>query len=175
MGVDHVQSLGHLDGAVEYGLALRQDLAGVLRRLRPEIVIGMNHELTWGDGRSVNHADHRAGTAVLDACRERCQRVGLPRPGGSLAGDRQHYISGTAAPTHYVDVTDTIEAGVASLRQHRAYIELGTDFDPDAFLRDISGYGGMAAGCQYAVLFRLSTAPDGDLAPAAPRPQRRAS
>ncbi len=31
-------------------------------------------------------------------------------------------------------------------------IGLGTDFDPDRFLRDNAGYGGMAAGCEYAVL-----------------------
>ncbi len=31
---------------------------------------------------------------------------------------------------------------------------LGTDFDPDAFLRSIAGYGGMAAGCEFAVLFQ---------------------
>ena len=35
----------------------------------------------------------------------------------------------------------------------QAYIDgLGTDFDPDEFLRNIAGYGGMAAGCEYAVL-----------------------
>jgi hypothetical protein len=60
-----------------------------------------------------------------------------------------------ASPTHYVDVTDTIDTGVASLREHKAYIEgLGTDFDPDEFLRSIAGYGGMAAGCDMAVLLQ---------------------
>ena len=32
--------------------------------------------------------------------------------------------------------------------------ELLCDFDPDRFLRDIAGYGGAAAGCEYAMLFR---------------------
>lgn len=49
VGVEHVEFLGHLDGAVEYGLELRRDLAGAIRRLRPEIVIGMNFDLTWGE------------------------------------------------------------------------------------------------------------------------------
>jgi hypothetical protein len=31
---------------------------------------------------------------------------------------------------------------------------LGTDFDPDRFLRDMAGYDGMAAGCDYAVLLQ---------------------
>jgi LmbE family N-acetylglucosaminyl deacetylase len=156
VGVHHVEFLGHVDGAVEYGLALRRDLAGALRRLRPEIVIGMNFDLTWGEGGSVNHADHRAvGLAVLDACRDAANEWVFPELGGPWAGVKAVYISGTEAATHYVDVTASIDAGIASLRQHRAYIDaLGTDFDPDAFLRNIAGYGGMAVGCQYAVLFQ---------------------
>jgi LmbE family N-acetylglucosaminyl deacetylase len=67
VGVHHVEFLGHPDGTVEYGLKLRRDLAGALRRLCPEVVIGMNFDLTWGEGGDVNHADHRAvGLAVLD-------------------------------------------------------------------------------------------------------------
>jgi len=53
-----------------------------------------------------------------------------------------------------VDVTATIDAGIASLREHRAYIDgLGREFDPDEFLRNIAGYAGMGAGCEYAVAF----------------------
>jgi LmbE family N-acetylglucosaminyl deacetylase len=156
VGVDHVEFLGHRDGTVEYGLALRRDLAGALRRLRPEVVIGMNFDLTWGEGGSVNHADHRAvGLAVLDACRDAANEWLFTEQGTPWAGIKAVYISGTDSSTHYVDVTATIEAGVASLREHGAYIEaLGTDFDPDTFLRNITGYGGMAAGCEYAVLFQ---------------------
>jgi hypothetical protein len=65
------------------------------------------------------------------------------------------YVAATGNPTHFVDVTDTIDAGIASLREHRAYIDgLGGDFDPDEFLRNMAGYLGMAAGCEYAVGFR---------------------
>jgi len=34
---------------VETGVALRRDIAGALRRARPDIVITMNFDLTWGD------------------------------------------------------------------------------------------------------------------------------
>ena len=52
-------------------------------------------------------------------------------------------------PTHFVDVTETIGLGVASLREHRAYIEgLGREFDPDEFLRSMAGYVGLGAGCR---------------------------
>jgi LmbE family N-acetylglucosaminyl deacetylase len=156
VGVDHVEFLGHPDGAVEYGLTLRHDLAGALRRLRPDVVIGMNFDLTWGDGGSVNHSDHRAvGLAALDACRDAANQWVFSEQGDPWDGIKAVYIAGTDAANHYVDVTDTIDVGVASLREHRAYIAgLGTDFDPDSFLRNISGYGGMAAGCEFAVLFQ---------------------
>jgi LmbE family N-acetylglucosaminyl deacetylase len=156
VGVQHVEFLGHADGSVEPGLALRRDIAGALRRLRPEVVVTMNFELTWGDGGSVNHADHRAvGLATLDACRDAANRWMFSEQGDPWPGIKVVYVSGTSAPTHFVDVTATIDAGVTSLREHKAYIDgLGTDFDPDEFLRNISGYGGMAAGCEYAVLFQ---------------------
>jgi LmbE family N-acetylglucosaminyl deacetylase len=156
VGVHHVEFLGHPDGAVEYGLKLRRDLAGALRRLRPEVVIGMNFDLTWGDGGNVNHADHRAvGLAVLDACRDAANEWVFPDLGAPWNGIKATYIGGTENATHYADVTDTIDSGIASLREHRAYIEgLGTDFDPDAFLRNIAGFAGMAVGCEFAVLFQ---------------------
>ncbi len=156
VGVSHVEFLGHADGSVEPGLALRRDLAGALRRLRPQVVLTMNFELTCGDGGSVNHADHRAvGLSTLDACRDAANRWMFPELGDPWQGIEVIYVAGTSAPSHFVDVTATIDDGVASLREHKAYIDgLGTDFDPDEFLRNITGYGGMAAGCEYAVLFQ---------------------
>jgi len=160
VGVDNVEFLGHTDGSVEYGLPLRRDLAGAIRRLRPEIVIGMNFNLTWGEGGSINHADHRAvGLAALDAVRDAANEWVFSDVGTAWGGVSAIYISGTEAPTHFVDVTGTIDAGVASLKEHHAYIAaLGTDFDPDDFLRNITGYGGMAAGCDFAVLFQAFSA-----------------
>jgi LmbE family N-acetylglucosaminyl deacetylase len=156
VGVRHVEFLGLPDGAVEYGLPLRRALAGAIRRLRPQVVIGMNFDLTWGEGGSVNLADHRAvGLAILDACRDAANEWVFTDQGEPWSGITAVYISGTEHSTHFVDVTDSIDAGVASLREHAAYIAgLGTDFDPDTFLRNISGYGGMAAGCEFAVLFQ---------------------
>jgi hypothetical protein len=63
-------------------------------------------------------------------------------------------VASTGSATHFVDVTATIDAGIASLREHRAYIDgLGREFDPDEFLRNMAGYVGLGAGCEYAVAF----------------------
>jgi LmbE family N-acetylglucosaminyl deacetylase len=156
VGVSHVEFLGLPDGALEYGVTLRRDLCGAFRRLRPDVVITMNFDLTWGDDGPVNHADHRAvGLAALDACRDAANRWLFPDLGEPWQGITAGYVAAMSPPTHFVDVGDTLARGIASLEQHRAYIDgLGTDFDPEDFLTNMAGFAGMAAGCEYAVLLR---------------------
>jgi LmbE family N-acetylglucosaminyl deacetylase len=156
VGVSTVEFLDHPDGLVEYGIPLRRDLAAAFRRLQPEVVITMSFDLTWGEEGPVNHADHRAvGLAVVDACRDAANEWVFPEAGPRSTGLRDTYVASVGNPTHYVDVTATIDAGIASLREHRAYLDgLGQDFDPDEFLRDMAGYVGLGAGCEYAVAFR---------------------
>ncbi len=156
VGVSHVEFLGYPDGAVEYGVALRRDLAGAFRRLRPDVVVTMNFDPSWGDGGGFNHADHRAvGLAAIDACRDAANRWLFPELGEPWQGIGAAYVAASNPPSHYVDVGDTLAKGVVSLQEHRAYIEgLGSDFDAEDFLTNMAGFGGMAAGCDFAVLFR---------------------
>ena len=156
VGVSGVDFLGHPDGLVEYGVPLRRDITAAIRRHRPDVVITMSFDLTWGEEGPVNHADHRAvGLATLDACRDAANSWLFPEAGKAWNGVKAMYVAGTANPTHFVDVTDTIDLGVASLREHKAYLDgLGRDFDPDEFLRNMAGYVGLGAGVDYAVGLR---------------------
>jgi len=156
VGVSSVEFLDHPDGLVEYGLPLRRDLAAAFRRLQPEVVITMSFDLTWGEDGPVNHADHRAvGLAVLDACRDAANEWVFTESGPPCRTIRDAYVAASGNPTHFADVTGTIEAGIASLREHRAYLDgLGGDFDPDEFLRNMAGFVGLGAGTEYAVGFR---------------------
>jgi LmbE family N-acetylglucosaminyl deacetylase len=157
VGVRTVEFLdGHVDGVIEYGLPLRRDLATAIRRHRPELVVSSNHTETWG-GLSFNMADHRhVGLAALDASRDAGNRWIFTDAGEPWSGVRRVAMGGSPRPTHYVDVGATIDTGIASLREHAAYIEgLGTDFDPDAFLRGNARAAGEAAGCDYATTFQL--------------------
>jgi LmbE family N-acetylglucosaminyl deacetylase len=156
VGVSEVLFLGHPDGLIEYGVPLRRDLARALRQLQPDVVITMSFDLTWGDDGPVNHADHRAvGLAVLDACRDAANEWVFRDLALPPARVKDAYVVASADPSHFVDVTDSIDAGVASLREHGAYLAgLGGDFDPDEFLRQMAGYVGMGAGCDYAVGLR---------------------
>jgi LmbE family N-acetylglucosaminyl deacetylase len=156
VGVKQVEFLGHPDGLIEAGVALRRDIAGTIRRFRPDMVMTMNFDLTWGEGGGVNHSDHRGvGLTVLDACRDAANRWLFPELGAAWSGVQYVYVAAASSPTHYVDVSGTLDLGVASLREHGAYIAgLGGEFDPDEFIRSVCGFGGQAAGCQYAVTFQ---------------------
>lgn len=156
VGVSEVEFLGLADGLVEYGVSLRHDLAAAFRRLRPEVVLTMSFDLTWGDVGPVNHSDHRAvGLAVLDACRDAANGWVFTDAGPAWTGIRDMYVAASSMPTHFADVTATMDAGVASLREHQTYIDgLGGHFDPDEFLRKSAGSTGRNVGCQYAVSFR---------------------
>jgi LmbE family N-acetylglucosaminyl deacetylase len=161
VGVSEVEFLDHADGLVEYGIPLRRDLAAAFRRLRPDVVITMNFDLTWTEEGPVNHADHRAvGLAVLDACRDAANEWVFPEAGPPCPSITAAYVMASSEPTHFVDVTETIDLGIASLREHRAYIDgLNREFDPDEFLRSMAGYVGLGAGVEYAVsMHRYPTA-----------------
>ncbi|MFD0593002.1 PIG-L family deacetylase [Catellatospora coxensis] len=50
VGVSELEFLGHADGVVEYGLALRRDLAAAIRRHTPDLVVTANFHDTWPGG-----------------------------------------------------------------------------------------------------------------------------
>ena len=92
---------------------------------------------------------------MLDACRDAANGWVFTGDGPPWTGIRDAYVASPGDPNYFTDVTATIDAGVASLREHRAYIEgLGREFDPDEFLKNMAGFTGLAAGCEYAVGFR---------------------
>ena len=96
VGVTEVEFLDHQDGLVEYGIALRRDLAAAFRRLQPQVVIGMSFDLTWGEEGPVNHADHRAvGLATLDACRDAANEWVFPEAGPPCTDIRDAYVAAT--------------------------------------------------------------------------------
>ena len=158
VGVDKVEFLGYPDGIVEYGVPLRRDLARVIRRHRPEIVVTANFRESWG-GTVLNQADHIAvGRAVVDAARDAGNRWVFPEEGvepwnGVLAV----WAAGSPQSGHAVDVTDTFAVGLASLRAHEAYLAgLGENSpDPEEFLESYARATGTRLGCKFAVPFEV--------------------
>src|SRR5262249_3898924 len=116
----------------------------------------MTHPETGG-GLSFNMADHRhVGLAVLDAARDAGNRWIFTDAGEPWSGVRRVAMGSSPQPTHYVDLGEFVEVGIASLREHAAYIAgLGTDFDADAFLRGNARAAGQAAGCESGATVQL--------------------
>jgi LmbE family N-acetylglucosaminyl deacetylase len=162
VGVDTVEFLDHADGVVEYGIPLRRALAAAIRRHRPDVIVSVNYRDHWGPGGPMNHADHRSvGLALLDAARDAANRWVFPELAeeGLEPWDGVRLVAFNASPaaTHAVDVTGFLERGVASLREHRAYLEgLGDGTtDPDAFLRGSAESVGARQGVEHAVAFEV--------------------
>ena len=161
VGVDTVDFLGLPDGILEYGVELRRVLAAEVRRHCPDIVITGNFRETFG-GRNLNQADHIAvGKAVLDAVRDAGNRWVFPEqivdglePWG---GVKAVWAVGSPEARHGVDTTDTFEAGVESLKAHRAYIEgLGWEnWDPAEFLEGFGRATGQRLGVAFAASFEV--------------------
>lgn len=131
VGVDDVRFLGHRDGVVTEGLALRRDLARAIRHARPELVIVPNHHETFGPG-LWNSADHRAvGRATIDAVGDAGNAWIFPELVDEglepWPGVRHVAVAHSPRATHAVDVTGWRDAGIASLSEHRAYL---TALDP---------------------------------------------
>ncbi|MEW1548781.1 PIG-L deacetylase family protein [Streptomyces tsukubensis] len=140
VGVTAVEFLDHRDGVIEYGTALRRDIAAAIRRHRPELVITLNHRDTWG-GTVWNTPDHRAvGRATLDAAADAGNRWIFPELVEEQGlepwdGVRWVAVAGSTSPTHAVDAGPGLERSVASLLEHRTYIEVLTDQNPEEYCR----------------------------------------
>lgn len=163
VGVESVEFLDHRDGLVEASIDLRRDLARAIRRHRPDVLISINFRETFGLP-GWNHVDHRnTGVALLDAARDAANSWVFPELTAEglapWAGVRMALFGSSPEATHYVDVSDHIDAGVASLREHKVYLEAlreGTaGKDPEPFLKDLANATGTRVGVEYAVAVEL--------------------
>jgi LmbE family N-acetylglucosaminyl deacetylase len=133
VGVTEVEFLDQRDGVIENGPALRRELAAAIRRHRPDLVVTGYFGATWTPpGVSpayVNSADHRAlGQGVLDAVADAGNEWIFPdldEP--PWTGVQYIAVQEMGDPPHVVDVGAGVEQAVASLSEHRRYLERLSD------------------------------------------------
>lgn len=160
VGVSEVEFLDHQDGVIEYGLRLRRDLAAAIRRHRPELIVTLNFEASWGGGYR-NSPDHKnLGQALVDAVGDAGNRwIFRDLELEPWNGVRWVAVNGTSTPTHATAVSPSnLDLGVQSLRAHRAYLEgLGDSpmADADKLIRDNAVRNGERFGDQPAVVFEV--------------------
>ena len=138
VGVHELRFLGYPDGQVEATLALRKDLARMIRQTRPGRLVCPSPERNYQRA-GASHPDHRAvGSAALDAVYPDARNpFAFP---DLLAADGlaawtvpEVWIAGSPTPNHYVDITATFSRKVAALRAHES--QTGHMTDLENFLR----------------------------------------
>ncbi|GAA2341859.1 PIG-L family deacetylase [Saccharopolyspora halophila] len=145
VGVAEPEFLGFADSAIRNTAELRRAIADAVRRWDPELIVLLNHRARWANGGG-NTDDHRnTGHAVLECLREN----DFPRL-------RWIAIADSPEIDHAVDVTGTIETGLAALREHRAYLEAlgGEQWSVEHVLGNASQAGELF-GTTYAAAFEL--------------------
>jgi LmbE family N-acetylglucosaminyl deacetylase len=163
VGVQMVEFLGYPDGVVEYGLPLRRDIARVVRRHRPDVVITGNFHPTWGVG-ALNQADHIAvGRAVVDGVRDAGNRWVfrelLEAEELEPWSPRAVLVAGSPLAAHAVEISfKDLTTGTASLRAHAAYLAGLGDHpmaEPEEFLEANARATGTRLGVPFAVPFEV--------------------
>jgi LmbE family N-acetylglucosaminyl deacetylase len=149
VGVHDLIFLGYPDGLVEPTLALRRDLARVIRTVRPDLVLTQSPERNY-DRIYASHPDHLAtGEATLRAVYPDARN---PHAFPALANDEglaphtvgRVWIGGTVSPTMVVDTTSTIDKKIEALKCHKSQVGDGERLEP--MLREWSGMIAKNAG-----------------------------
>ena len=164
VGVHDLRFLGYPDGQVEATLALRKDLARVIRQVRPSRLVCPSPERNY-QRIGPSHPDHRAvGSAALDAVYPDARNpFAFP---DLLAADGlaawtvpEVWIAAGPTPNHYVDITTTFSRKVAALRAQES--QTGQMADLENFLRGwlsrAAAQGGLPEGRLAEVFQVIST------------------
>jgi LmbE family N-acetylglucosaminyl deacetylase len=156
LGVREVLFLRHRDGELVADLKLKEEIARVIRTVRPDLVITMDPAFFYSLARgAVNHPDHRAAaTAAVDAVFP-LARDRLNFPQHEKRGLMPHKVpillmTSFDEPTHVEDITGTMDKKIAALEAHKSQI------GPDGIgrVRDRAAALGKRAGVRYAEGFK---------------------
>lgn len=123
LGVANFEFMGYPDGYLEHTLALRRDLARVIRKHKPEVVICFDPTNRFLADNYVNHPDHRAsGDATIDAvfptARDRLTFPELLADGLEPHKVQQLWLGAAEKPNVTVDIGDTFDLKREALLAH---------------------------------------------------------
>lgn len=132
LGVTDLVWLNYLDGELVPTLETRARVAREIRKFKPDIVVTCDPTRVITAFGTINHPDHRAaGQIALDAIMpgagNRMYFTHLLAEGLEPHQVKEVYIAGAEHPDAVIDVTDTFNTKLKSLREHKSQIK-----DPDA-------------------------------------------
>ncbi|TMK34460.1 MAG: PIG-L family deacetylase [Actinobacteria bacterium] len=133
LGVKSVTFLGEVDGMLEVTLDTRRKVCREVRRLRPEVLVAPDPSRLWFGSGYINHWDHKqagllALTAVMPDAPSRPMFPELLDEGLEPFEVPNLWLAMNDADT-YVDITETLDAKLASLAEHASqHTEGATSF-----------------------------------------------
>ena len=127
LGVKDITFLRHTDGALEHNASFRNEIALLIRKFQPEIII--THD-PWRPYQI--HPDHRAaGFATVDAVVVARDHLFLPaflEVELSAHAPLELYFTFPPIPDHVVDITDVMEKKLEALEKHQSQLSSITDW-----------------------------------------------
>lgn len=135
VGVSEVRFLGFPDGHVVADLTLRRAISGVIREVRPDLVITQSPERRW-DRIYASHPDHLAVAeatmaAVYPDARNPHAHIDLLDEGLQPHAVPEVWVSMLDPVDVFIDITDVIERKVQALSAHSSQV---------AWIEDVDGF-----------------------------------
>ncbi|HEU4527825.1 MAG TPA: PIG-L deacetylase family protein [Actinomycetota bacterium] len=154
LGVKDLTFLGFVDGELEVNLETRRAVTGVVRRVRPEVIVAPDPSRLWSGSGYINHWDHKqAGAlalcAVMPDAPSRPQFPELLDEGLEPFEIPNLWLGSEDADT-YIDITPTIDTKLAALAAHQSqHAEASAPW-----VRERARKLGEEAGVEYAEAFK---------------------
>jgi LmbE family N-acetylglucosaminyl deacetylase len=117
--------LHYWDSQVEPTLELRRDIARVIRRVKPDVVICQDPTVRWSGQGYINHPDHRAAgeatlAAIMPVASTRLAFPELATEGLPPHNVKEIYIGGSQNADRWVDVEGFTDKKKAALQAHKS-------------------------------------------------------
>jgi LmbE family N-acetylglucosaminyl deacetylase len=132
LGVETVEFLHYADGYLEPSLALRRDMARMIRKHKPKVAICQDPTRFFHGRGYINHPDHRAAGeaalgAIFPAARDRLTFPELFAEGFEPHKVDEVFVGMAENDDVIIDISATFEAKIQALRAHKS--QMG-DWDP---------------------------------------------
>jgi len=164
LGLKQVFFLDYEDGLLENNVAVKRDIARVIRQVKPEVVVTMDPTIAyWVEIGYINHPDHRAaGQATLDAVFP-LARDHLSFPELLAEGLQPHKVTTVLLmrfgnESFVVDISLHIDKKLKALAAHAS--QVANVEETHQIVKDWAKRAGESAGYDYAESFLRIDIPD---------------
>jgi LmbE family N-acetylglucosaminyl deacetylase len=164
VGVKDVRFLGYLDGTLQPTLELRRDLTRIIREVKPDRVVCQDPTTVFVRDGYINHPDHRAAGeaavyATFPSAETRPIFPELLEEGYEPHKVKELFLNMSLVPTHFSDISSTVEKKIASLAAHVTQLGAGDDFENGAkkWVLEWNAESGKQFGVEYAEVFKVMT------------------